>query len=380
MDENDAHQEKRGSHRAEASAQGAPARTMRTISGIMTKRRLAHLSTTSCIREILMRTCILPGAFLLFIASSCSKSFNPLENSSEQTKDIIVSAPQLLIPNGKHPRWSPDDQWIAYALYSGSSSDIYIASRDGGGARQITTDDGNDEYPFWAPDGNTIGFSSDRRENQNYNIFTVSLDGTEITQATPDSIGVQAGDWSPNGESIVFDGINETLTLSANSILVITPANKQIAFLTTNLAYAGRPKFSPDGKKIVFEALEHNSPLYNIWTINADGTALKKITTAGGEYPCWSPGGAWIAYSNMATDNYDLYIIGSDGGQPIQVTHSTDANEVRASWSSNDNFIIYDTMMGTKKVSPNNAGIYLIQIDFLDHISKQQVQQSFRPL
>jgi len=96
----------------------------------------------------------------------------------------------LLIPNGKHPRWSSDDQWIAYALYSGSGSDIYVASRDGGSSRQITNDGADDEYSFWAPDGSAIGFSSDRGGNQNYNIFTASLDSKAITRATPESIGV----------------------------------------------------------------------------------------------------------------------------------------------------------------------------------------------
>lgn len=133
--------------------------------------------------------------------------------------------------------------------------------------------------------------------------------------------------------------------------------------MTTDLLYMGWPKFSPSGGKVVFEALEKNSIAYNIWSLNIDGTGLKKITTDGGEYPCWSPDGQWILYSNMSAGQYDLYIIGSDGNTPAeQLTRTTDVNEVRASWSSSGDRILYDTMLGTETVTPQNPGIYSISV------------------
>ena len=104
--------------------------------------------------------------------------------------------------------------------------------------------------------------------------------------------------------------------------------------------------------------------------MNSDGTELKQITTDGGEYPCWSPDGNKIAYSNNRTGNYDLYVFENNGGQSIQLTHSKDANEVRASWSSSEEYIIYDTMMSTENITPLNAGIYVIKIEFIMHATK----------
>ena len=328
----------------------------------------AILDTALCRIWTVMRVCTILAVLLFIITTSCSKQFSPVENSSDQNKLVNVSEPQLLVENGKHAKWSPDDQWIAYALYSGSSTDIYIASKDGGDARQITNDISNEEQPFWSPDGSAIGFSSNTGEKQYHTIFTMVLDSNKITQATPDTIGVQSGDWSADGRHVVFDGVRKNKP--ANSIFIIELMSRQLISLATNLAYAGRPQFSPDGAKIVFEALEHNSQIYNIWTMNSDGTELKQITTDGGEYPCWSPDGNKIAYSNNRTGNYDLYIIDSNGGQPIQLTHSKETNEVRASWSSSEEYIIYDTMMGSENVTPQNAGIYVIKIEFIARASK----------
>jgi Tol biopolymer transport system component len=302
---------------------------------------------------------------ILLICASCSKESNPVNENNLENEFIKISEPQLIIKDGSHPEWSPDGTQIAYTGWSDETrQDIYIASKDGSAIQQITFEESIDNHPFWAPDGRSLGFSSNRINDQNYYIFIISIADKEIKQVSPDTVGVQAGDWSPDGHSIVYDGLFSDTNIRDNFLGLTDLTKNETEFFLVDVTYEGWPQFSPKGAQVVFESLVSHD--YNIWTANIDGTNLTQITTDGGEYPTWSPDGEWILYSNIQSGNYDLFIIKSDGSQEaIKVIDTKDANEVRSSWSPDGQSIIYDTMLGTEKVDPENAGIYVVDIDFL---------------
>lgn len=62
--------------------------------------------------------------------------------------------------------------------------------------------------------------------------------------------------------------------------------------LTTGGGHA-RPRFSPDGRWIAFLRDSH------LWTMKADGTARKRLTTRAAAGPSWSPDGKWIAFASL---------------------------------------------------------------------------------
>jgi Tol biopolymer transport system component len=302
----------------------------------------------------------------IVLLAGCTTDKTPLGDGGDDDvgSDLVtISEPRLVVDGGRSCEVSPDGQRIAFSLFSGSSLDIHTATTGGEDVQRITTADASEDHPFWSPDGSTLGFSSDLGGDQRYHIYSVSLDSREITQVTPDSFGVQSGHWSPDGQWIVFDGSSETVPSNALSIIDVTSG--EITTHILDLAYAGWPKVSPDGERIVFEALVEGSAEYNIWTVKTDGTELQQITTTGGEYPCWSPDGRWIAYSRMEPDdNYDLYLTESDGrGLPHPVTHTPTTNEVRVCWSPDGTSLYYDTRMGTATVTPENPGIYAVTVE-----------------
>ena len=288
---------------------------------------------------------------LIFLINlNCSKNKNPTDsnenpNGSENPggKIFKVSLPKKLIGEGSHPAWSPDGKWIAYASYTEATRhDISIIPAGGGEPETIVSAPHYQNHPFWSPDGKFIAFSSDQKEQPQWNIYAIELDSKIITQITPDSFGVQAGHWSPDGNNIVFDANSRHW-----SLITIQLTTNELTFLTPDSLYEGWPKYSFDGSKIVFESLRGGDGIYNIWSINSDGTSLKQITTDGGEYPCWSPDGKWITYSHNTSGefpntNFDIYIIASEGGEPIQITDSND-NDVRPAWSPDGKKIVYDT-------------------------------------
>lgn len=93
------------------------------------------------------------------------------------------------------------------------------------------------------------------------------------------------------------------------------------------------PKISPDGSKIVFQSDPEGHDRYTIWTMNTDGSHLKKITEKEGMYPNWSPNGEKIIFSGRRQGVWEIILIPSDGGMEELV--SNNKNEaIRLGWGA----------------------------------------------
>jgi TolB protein len=93
------------------------------------------------------------------------------------------------------------------------------------------------------------------------------------------------------------------------------------------------PKYSPDGKKIVFECPKNiekgdcGAPI-SLFIINSDGTGLHELfgdRFLSGIQPSWSPDGKKIVFISMGqgerTNYADIYICNSDGTEIKQLTN-----------------------------------------------------------
>jgi dipeptidyl aminopeptidase/acylaminoacyl peptidase len=60
----------------------------------------------------------------------------------------------------------------------------------------------------------------------------------------------------------------------------------------------------------------------DIWTVNADGTGLRRLTTnpAHDFDPAWSPGGQMIAFRSERDGNNEVYVMRSDGSRQRNVS------------------------------------------------------------
>lgn len=179
-----------------------------------------------------------------------------------------------------------------------------------------------------------------------YDIVTASPDGSNVKQLT-DTKGYDAeATVSPDGKRIIF-----TSTRDGDLDLYVMDTNgKNVKRLTTELGYDGGAFFSPDSKQIVYRAFHPKTTaetarykqrlaenlieptVFEVWTMNADGTNKRQITKLGAASfaPFFTPDGKRIIFCTnyFATDprkrNFDLALINVDGTNLERVTfHET---------------------------------------------------------
>ena len=103
------------------------------------------------------------------------------------------------------------------------------------------------------------------------------------------------------------------------------------------------PAWSPDGKWIAFSSKRDGNE--NIWMMSTNGKKIKKITSKGGIYPKFSRDGKkiiYVSYRNKGSKG-DVYIINLRNKRENRIT-KTNAIELYPSFTGSSNKIIYTTI------------------------------------
>lgn len=128
-------------------------------------------------------------------------------------------------------------------------------------------------------------------------------------------------DVSPDGQTIVFDLLGDLYTMPIGGGKA-TP-------LTTGLAFDGQPRFSPDGKSIVF--VSDRSGGDNVFTMTLDKRDTTQLTQGNGSQyisPEWSPDGKYIvvARGGGTFPASKLHLLPVDGGAGFPLIPPTPQN------------------------------------------------------
>src|SRR5207302_4922597 len=126
-------------------------------------------------------------------------------------------------------------------------------------------------------------------------------------------------DWSPNGEEIAFISNREPNEdqFFNYDLFTLKLADKSVRRLTSTENAEYRPRWSPDGNTIVYEAtkrgltdLETTMEDTHVWLINADGKNRREIGAVidnrQGE-PAWASDGKSLYFTVQERGDVHLY-------------------------------------------------------------------------
>ncbi|MEZ6120751.1 MAG: hypothetical protein R3C28_29820 [Pirellulaceae bacterium] len=135
-------------------------------------------------------------------------------------------------------------------------------------------------------------------------LFQIQIDGSDLKRIVPDeSLSYGSPCFSPDGKRIAFDAWPGSKYNQSHVYVMEIAADADADLL--DLGRGAMPSFSPDGKQVVVHTYDSNP---NVVIVNVDEEAERKSIGISTNGPRWSPNGKWIAFMNFqGGSEYAIY-------------------------------------------------------------------------
>ena len=243
--------------------------------------------------------------------------------------------------NERYPQWSPDGQTIAFAR----GTNLMLMASDGSNQRAIYSYVNGVGEIRWAPDGSYLAYNKRTSSDWFAPHFRIDPDGANEGSFIPDYGKSANMTFGRNGTNVIWAGHTsnwepnvEIYTAPVVSGAVVMTEKEQI---TSNSTSDGGPRYSPDYTRVLYHR-SHASNGYsdprNIHIMNPDGSGDTQVTFyASGESArdgAFSPDGSQLVFTYQAAGKQDICIVNTDGSGFVNLTSSTN-NDVHAHWRWN---------------------------------------------
>jgi len=272
-------------------------------------------------------------------------------------------------------RWSPDGTMIAFT--SGReepSGQIFLISTQGGEARKLTKlPEGSIGQIKWSPDGTKIAFT-----------FRESLEErTEKAKKEREEKGLSTPPWVVTDMWYRLDGDGYFGMARHKIYIVDVPTGEHYMLYDRSALDQYHFDWNPNSQELVVVHSAQPRPLADlpndqIYRVTLDGQAwqLEGLPKGNKNEVAWSPDGKWLAYAGDVDEhdpwgvrNTRLYVVSAEGGEPRDLTSSTDYDMAVGTLSDSKEAAFNATMFW----APDNSGIYVavgwhgqVQLGFVD--------------
>ena len=161
--------------------------------------------------------------------------------------------------------------------------------------------------------------SQQNRESQSTKQVGLSLQAARKIEFSTDEGTWVSLDVSRDGRTIVFDLVGHLYTLDI--------AGGNATPITTGFSFESTPRFSPDGKQIVYVSDRSGSD--NLWISNINGSGARQLTSDVDTMftsPTWTPDGRYILVSRLKPKGYgtalEVWMYDVKGGSGITVVQT----------------------------------------------------------
>jgi Tol biopolymer transport system component len=267
--------------------------------------------------------------------------------------------------NYYYPTWSPDGQQLTFVDTSHAIDSI---ASDGQGSIKTLYSNAADTFysPTWSPDGKSLAYT----ELVNGGTLTQLFVNGKAVSGNEDVFAFPAR-WESN-DTLIYAADGKILQRNVTSgALTNVPFSATMSFdraayplkqhnfeSTQRFPVTGilTPELSPDGRRIVFVALNQ------LWEMRARGGRPRELTH--GPYakatPAWSPDGKYLAYSSDRDGAMAIYIRNMRTGNTRKLTAPFTGAEAKLAWSPDGKQIAFESALDSEA---GTQGLYVANVD-----------------
>ncbi|MBZ5725538.1 MAG: hypothetical protein LAP87_11110 [Acidobacteriia bacterium] len=248
------------------------------------------------------------------------------------------------------PAVSPDGGTLAFVRGTASGgADIWLCDLSGGALRRLTFDDSAIRGIAWTPDGHDLLYAGTRAHGSR--LWRLPAYG-----GSPRDLIIAGHDAQYPAISAVGNRLAYTETPSVSSIwrapLETRDSADEARPIIRSSGRETGPKYSPDGKSIA--DISDQTGADEIWIGDADGGNRVQVTHFNGPALArvrWSPDGKKLIFDASNNHESDVYIIPSAGGKPVRVQPGA----LNGSWSQDGKAIYYQARGQVWRAAPDGG-------------------------
>ena len=205
--------------------------------------------------------------------------------------------------------------------------DVWVVPKSGGTAHRLSTPDGEETFPRFSPNGETIAYSGNY--DGNTDVYTIPSGGGTPTRVTYHENGDRVVDWTPDGDHVLFASPRASGRQRYNQIYRTSPNGG----LPTKLAieYGEFAAVSPGGDTLAFTPKSRvfrtwkryrGGMAADIWFFDRSDSTATNITShpANDEMPMWHDGTMYFLSDRGANKRYNIWAYDADTEEMRQVT------------------------------------------------------------